>query len=123
MRGQGGSPLPVSAPIHSPLMTYAGKRLGEILNGITINDACIPVVSNVDAQPHSSKAKIKKFLIQHVSNPVRWEESMRTMLSKSIRRFLEIGPGNVLSGLMKWINPDVTLVNIVNMERLKRITA
>ena len=95
--------------------------LGEFLRGITINDACVPVVSNVDARPHTSRTKIKKLLIQHVSNPVQWEESMRTMLSQSIIRFIEIGPGKVLSGLFKWINPDVTLANVEGIESIKRI--
>lgn len=118
---KGAALLPVSAPIHSPLMESAGKRLGEVLRGITIRDACIPVVSNVDAQPHTSREKIKELLVQHVSVPVRWEESMRTMLSHSIRRFIEIGPGKVLLGLFKWINSDVTLANVEDMESLKRI--
>ena len=118
---KGAALIPVSAPIHSPLMESAGRRLGEFLRGITINDACVPVVSNVDARPHTSRTKIKKLLIQHVSNPVQWEESMRTMLSQSIIRFIEIGPGKVLSGLFKWINPDVTLANVEGIESIKRI--
>lgn len=118
---KGAALLPVSAPIHSPLMESAGKRLGEVLRGITISDASVPVVSNVDARPHTSRAEIKELLVQHVSAPVRWEESMRTMLSQSIRRFIEIGPGKVLSGLFKWINSDVTLANVEDMESLKRI--
>ncbi|NIO21962.1 MAG: ACP S-malonyltransferase [Candidatus Aenigmarchaeota archaeon] len=108
--------LPVSAPMHSPLMESAGKRLGEALSGVPIMDPRVPVVSNVDAQPHTSGAKIRELLIRHVSAPVRWEESIRTMLSQSIRRFIEVGPGKVLSGLFKWINGDVALANVEDMD-------
>ena len=118
---KGAALLPVSAPIHSPLMGAAGKQLGEVLRGITVKDASIPVISNVDARPQTSGTKIKQLLVQHVSSPVRWEESVRTMLSQSIRRFIEIGPGKVLLGLFKWINPDVTLANMEDMASLKTI--
>ena len=118
---KGAGLLPVSAPIHSPLMEPTGKQLAEVLSCINMNDASVPVISNVDARPQTSGIKIKKLLVQHVSSPVRWEESMRTMLSQSIRRFIEIGPGKVLSGLFKWITPDVALANVEDMESLKAI--
>jgi [acyl-carrier-protein] S-malonyltransferase len=118
---KGAGLLPVSAPIHSPLMEPAGKQLGEVLSSITINDASVPVISNVDARPQTSGTKIRQLLVRHLSVPVRWEESIRTMLSQSIRRFIEIGPGKVLSGLFKWINPDVALANVEDVESLKAI--
>ena len=113
--------LPVSAPIHSPLMESAGRRLGQVLKEIGIRDPRVPVVSNVDARPHTSGPEIKEFLIKHVSSPVRWEESMQTMLSHSIGRFIEVGPGKVLLGLTRWINPDVSLANVQDMESLRRL--
>jgi [acyl-carrier-protein] S-malonyltransferase len=116
---KGAALLPVSAPMHSPLMETAGKRLKEALSDITIMDARVPVVSNVDAQPHTSGVVIRELLIQHVTAPVRWEESMRTMLSQSTRRFIEVGPGKVLSGLFKWINEDVTLANVEDTNSLE----
>lgn len=116
---KGAALLPVSAPMHSPLMETAGKRLKEALSKITIMDGRVPVVSNVDAKPHTSWVEIRELLIQHVSVPVRWEESMRAMLSQSIRRFIEIGPGKVLSGLFKWINADVTLANVEDTNSLQ----
>ncbi len=116
---KGAALLPVSAPMHSPLMETAGKRLKEALSKITIMDARVPVVSNVDAQPHTSGVEIRELLTQHVSVPVRWEESIRTMLSQSTRRFIEIGPGKVLSGLFKWINADVTFSNVEDTPSLQ----
>lgn len=116
---KGAALLPVSAPMHSPLMETAGKRLKEALSKITVMDARVPVVSNVDAQPHTSGVEIRELLIQHVSVPVRWEESIRTMLSQSIRRFIEIGPGKVLSGLFKWINADVVFANVEDTTSLQ----
>ena len=118
---KGAALLPVSAPIHSPLMKPVGKQLGGVLSCINMNDAYIPVISNVDARPHTSRIKIKQLLVQHVSVPVRWEESMRTMLSQSIRRFIEIGPGQILSGLVKWINSDVAFANVEDMVSLQGI--
>ena len=117
---KGAALLPVSAPIHSPLMESAGKQLGEVLAAVAISDACVPIVSNVDGRPHTSKARLRELLVKHVSSPVLWEKSVRTMLSQSILRFLEIGPGKVLSGLFKWINPDVILANVEDMESLNR---
>jgi [acyl-carrier-protein] S-malonyltransferase len=113
--------LPVSAPIHSPLMEAAGKRLADVLTSINIKDACIPVVSNVDAHPHTSAEKIQQLLVRHVSVPVRWEESIRAILAQSIRRFIEIGPGKVLSGLLKWIDPEVAPTNVEDMCSLEAI--
>lgn len=118
---KGAALLPVSAPIHSLLMKPAGKQLGEVLSSIAMNDAFIPVISNVDAQPQTSKIKIKELLVQHVSSPVRWEDSMRTILSQSIRRFIEIGPGKVLSGLFKWIDSEIAPANVEDMQSLKAI--
>jgi [acyl-carrier-protein] S-malonyltransferase len=118
---KGASVLPVSAPIHSPLMESAGTKLAEFLRAVTVMEAKIPVVSNVDARPHTSGSEIKKLLVQHLSVPVRWEESMRTIISQfAVRNFVEIGPGKVLSGLFKWIDPSVALANVEDSRSLER---
>jgi len=114
------SALPVSAPMHSPLMATAGKRLGEFLDGIKIRDACIPLVSNVDSQPHTEGREIKDLLVRHVSSPVRWEESMRTLLRESARKLVEIGPRKVLSGLAKRIHSGFEVGNVEDIESLTR---
>jgi [acyl-carrier-protein] S-malonyltransferase len=113
--------LPVSAPFHSPLMEPAGIRLEEELEEISIHDLSVPVVTNVEAEPNTSKDRVKGLLVAQVSSPVRWEESMRRMAEKGIERMIEIGPGKVLSGLMKRIEPAVEIFNIEDVKTLKKL--
>ena len=112
--------LPVSAPFHSPLMKPAGNRLEKVLESMAVRDLQIPVVANVDAQPNTSRERIVKLLIQQVSTPVRWEESVRLMISRAIKRFVEVGPGKVLLGLMKRVDGTACLANVEDTESLKR---
>jgi [acyl-carrier-protein] S-malonyltransferase len=119
--GKKAVPLPVSAPFHSALMNSAGLRLEKELENISICDLGIPVVTNVEAELNTQKDRVKDLLVAQVSSPVRWEESMRKMVEKGIERMLEIGPGKVLSGLMKRIEPAVETFNIEDVKTLKRI--
>jgi len=112
--------LPVSAPVHSPLMEPAGKRLEKVLEKIVIRDLRVPVVANVDARPNTSRDRIAKLLVQQLSAPVRWEESARTMLSKAVRKFVEVGPGKVLLGLMRRMDGGAHLANVEDTESLKK---
>lgn len=112
--------LPVSAPFHSPLMRPAAERLKPVLESILIRDLRVPVVANVDARPNTSKERIVKLLIEQVSAPVRWEESMRLMLAKAVRRFVEVGPGRVLLGLIRRIDGEASFANVEDAESLKR---
>ena len=114
-------PLPVSAPFHSPLMKPAAERLERALEEISISDLKIPVVTNVEAEINSSKERVKGLLVAQVSSPVRWEESMRKMIEKGIEQVVEIGPGKVLSGLMKRIDNRVETRNIEDLQTLKKI--
>jgi [acyl-carrier-protein] S-malonyltransferase len=114
--------LPVSAPFHSPLMKPAGERLEKVLEGITIQDLKIPVVTNVEADINQSKERVKELLVTQVSSPVRWEESMQKISGNGIEQILEIGPGKVLSGLMKRINPKIETKNIEDIQTLKKIS-
>jgi [acyl-carrier-protein] S-malonyltransferase len=114
--------LPVSAPFHSPLMKPAGERLEKVLQGITIQDLKIPVVTNVEADINESKERVKELLVTQVWSPVRWEESMQKISGNGIEQTLEIGPGKVLSGLMKRINPKVETKNIEDIQTLKKIS-
>ena len=113
--------LSVSAPFHSPLMKPAGERLGKVLEGIIIQDLKIPVVTNVEADINQSKERVKELLVTQVSSPVHWEESMQKISGDGIEQTLEIGPGKVLSGLMKRINPKVETKNIEDIQTLKKI--
>jgi [acyl-carrier-protein] S-malonyltransferase len=113
--------LPVSAPFHSPLMEPAGIRLQKELEGISILDLEIPVVTNVEAEINTSKDRVKGLLVAQVSSPVRWEESMRKMVEKGMERVLEIGPGKVLTGLMKRIEPGLETFHVEDVKTLKKI--
>jgi len=114
--------LPVSAPFHSPLMKPAGERLEKTLEGIPIGDLKVPVVTNVEAEFNRSKERVKGLLVAQVSSPVRWEESIRRMTEDGIEQVLEIGPGKVLSGMMKRINPNVEIKNLEDLQTLKKIS-
>jgi [acyl-carrier-protein] S-malonyltransferase len=114
--------LPVSAPFHSPLMKPAGIRLEKALEEISVQDLNVPVVTNVEADINTSKERVKALLVAQVSNPVRWEESMRRMVEEGIEEVLEIGPGKVLSGLMKRIDPNIETMNIEDIPTLKKIS-
>jgi len=114
--------LPVSAPFHSPLMKPAGTRLEKALEEIYIKDLNLPVVTNVEAEINTSKEKVKALLVAQVSSPVRWEESMRRMIEEGVEQVLEIGPGKVLSGLMKRIDSTVGTGNLEDLQTLKKIS-
>lgn len=114
--------LPVSAPFHSPLMKPAGERLEKALEEITVKDLNVPVVTNVEAEINTSKDRVKPLLVAQVSSPVRWEESMRKMIKEGIEKVLEIGPGKVLSGLMKRIDPEVEIGNLEDIQTLRKIS-
>jgi len=113
--------LPVSAPFHSPLMKPAGERLKKALEEISVGDLKVPVVTNVEAEINTLKDRVKGLLVAQVSSPVRWEESMRKIIEKRIEQVLEIGPGKVLSGLMKRIDSRVETKNLEDLQTLKSI--
>ena len=114
--------LPVSAPFHSPLMKPAGERLEKALEEISVNDLKIPVVTNVEAEVNTLKERVKGLLVAQMSSPVRWEESMRKMGEKGIEKVLEIGPGKVLSGLMKRIDSRIEVGNLEDLQTLRKIS-
>ncbi len=96
-------PLAVAGAFHTSLMEPADQRLAEALASVDIKAPEIPVYSNVDAETHSEPAELKDILVRQVVSPVRWEDSVRTMLAAGINEFYEIGPGKVLTGLLKRI--------------------
>lgn len=107
-------PLPVSAPFHCSLMVPAGERLADVLAGIPVSDLSIPVVTNVEASPNRDAARVRDLLVRQVSAPVRWEETIGTMVQLGMDRCVEIGPGKVLSGLVKRMAKDSTVQNVQN---------
>jgi len=96
-------PLAVSAPFHCPLMQPAADKLKAELDKIEIKDATIPIIANVTAKPVTSSAEIKDLLIKQVTGSVLWEDSVKYMLSQGVDNFIEVGPGKVLTGLIKKI--------------------
>lgn len=110
--------LKVSGPFHSSMLSEAGERLAERLETIAISEPEFPVYSNVTARPVQTPDEIKRCLAQQVSAPVRWEESVRNMVADGANRFIEIGPGRVLSGLIKRIDRTVSLFNVESEQGL-----
>ncbi len=104
--------LPVSAPFHCALMKPAADRLAAVLEAITFSDIIYPYIANVDASPNSDKNRVMNLLIEQVCSPVLWEQSVQKMVSLGVDKFLEVGPGKVLSGLVKRIDKSVTINNI-----------
>jgi [acyl-carrier-protein] S-malonyltransferase len=103
--------LPVSVPSHCALMSSAGERLAAILIEVSMRPLNIPVVSNVEAKPYTEAERIQELLVAQISSPVLWEMSMREMVEKGVTRFIELGPGKVLTGLAKKIDKSVPTMN------------
>ncbi|HZZ70636.1 MAG TPA: ACP S-malonyltransferase [Pirellulales bacterium] len=105
-------PLTVAGAFHTPLMDSAVERLRAALSQVTLKTPRIPVISNVDAEPHHDPEEIRRLLIEQVVRPVRWEDSIRYLLSQGIRAYYEVGPGKVLKGLLKRIDRKLECENI-----------
>lgn len=105
-------PLPVSAPFHCALMKPAEERLQPVLEEAHIKDLWMSLVSNVDASPIGTAHAVRNALLRQVASPVRWVESVQKMISMGVRRFVEVGPGNVLTGLIRRIDSSVELINV-----------
>jgi len=110
--------LGVSGAFHSSLMQSAAQRLTKKINNVNIKEPEVAVVSNVTALPESNPEKIKDNLISQVTSSVFWEKSIRFMIEKGTNKFFEIGPGKVLRGLIRKIDPSVEVVNIGKKEDL-----
>mgnify|MGYP001174911848 CR=1 FL=1 len=107
--------LPVSAPFHCNLMSKATKIMEEQIEKIKFEDSNMRLISNVTAEEISNKEELKKLLVDQIENRVRWRESIISMIDKGVNHFIEIGPGKVLSGLVKRINKDVK-IDTINTE-------
>ena len=104
--------LPVSAPFHCSLMLPAAERLSTVLDTCTVSPMTTAVVTNVEGTPNSDSSRVRELLVAQVCAPVRWEQSVQRMRADGIERFIEIGPGKVLSGLVKRIDKEALLANI-----------
>ena len=113
--------LNVSGPFHSNMLKEAGMELGKVLEQVEIHNPVIPYVANVTAAYVTDAAEVKELLKQQVSSSVRWQQSVETMLADGVDTFIEIGPGKTLSGFMKKINRDVTVLNIEKLEDIEKV--
>jgi [acyl-carrier-protein] S-malonyltransferase len=112
--------LPVSAPFHCALMKPAEEKLRPVLDGAPLKDLWMSLVSNVDASPIGTHTAVRNALIRQVVSPVRWVESVHRMIAMGVRHFVEVGPGSVLTGLIKRIDPSVELTNVSDVESIER---
>lgn len=115
-------PLNVSGPFHSSLMQPAAEKLQAVLADVSVQDAAVQVIANVTARPVTEAATIVDSLIQQVSAPVLWEDSVQWMVEQGVTTFVEIGPGKVLAGLIKKIAPaDTTIISVQDMDSLNEL--
>ncbi len=112
--------LIVSGAFHSQLMKIAQENFGESLENSIFYDAKIPVYANVTAKPVQNKDEIKKLLYHQLINPVLWEDTIINMINDGAEEFYEIGPGKVLQGLVKRINPDIKIISIDKYSEVER---
>ena len=113
--------LPVSAPFHCPLMENATNIMRKEILNISFSTPNNKIVSNVTAKPLNDCDKIKNLLIDQIENPVRWRESVINMINAGNRKFIEIGPGKVLSGLVKRIDRNIELIQVNNISDLNNL--
>ena len=113
--------LPVSAPFHCPLMKNATNEMQNKIQDTNFSDPIIDIISNVTASPQNKSQEIKKLLTEQIEKPVRWRESVINMINLGVNSFIEIGPGKVLSGLIKRIDRNVKLNQVNNLTDIKSI--
>lgn len=111
--------LNVSAPFHCDLMLPAQKRLEQDLAAVEFKDLRFPIIENVTADANTSGERARIALTEQVSSPVRWAQSIETLLAEDIKTFVEVGAGKVLSGLVRQINRDVQCLNVENKNSLE----
>lgn len=105
-------PLPVSVPVHTPLMQKAADRLAKDLTAIKWSDLQIPLVNNAEAKQILKAADIQPSLVRQLPSSVLWEDSVKVMAGMGVKTFVEVGPGSVLTGLIKRIVPDAVTLNV-----------
>jgi [acyl-carrier-protein] S-malonyltransferase len=116
-------PLPVSAPFHCALMQPAQERMAADLAALPFRDLAVPLVCNVDARLVRTAAEVRDGLVRQVSGAVRWQESVELLVREGVSTFVEIGPGAVLSGLVKKIHRDARVLNVEDPRSLEETAA
>ena len=116
-------PLTVAGAFHSPLMASAAEGLGPALSAAEITTGRIGVVSNVSADYHADPSSVRELLCEQVAKPIRWQASIERLIADGYDRFVEVGPGRVLTGLMRKIDRSVKTVNCSSSASLKQVSA
>ncbi len=116
-------PLPVSVPVHTPLMQVAADRLKRDIDSLEWSDLKVPLINNVEAKVLRSAADVRVSLVRQLPSSVRWQETIQTMWAMGITNFIEIGPGKVLTGLVKRIVPEAETWNIFDQESYEYVLA
>jgi len=111
--------LPVAGAYHSRLMAGAQPKVRAMLDAVALQAPAMPVISNVTALPHGGAEDIRRELTAQVISSVRWEDSIRYLLAKGFRRFIELGPGTALSGFVKRIDKTATILNVSDVPSLE----
>jgi len=111
--------LPVSVPVHTPLMQAAADRLAGELAAIRWSDLKMPLVNNAEARPIAKAGDIQASLVRQLPSSVLWEDSVKAMAAMGVTTFVEVGPGTVLSGLIKRIVPDAMTLNVNDLKSLE----
>ncbi|MEC0202077.1 ACP S-malonyltransferase [Paenibacillus lautus] len=119
--GKRAIPLEVSGPFHSTLMKEAANRLAGKLEQAAFNTPSVPVVANVTARPVEDAADIRGLLVEQVYSPVLWHDSVEWMIAQGVDTFVEIGPGSVLSGLIKKIDKSVKVINVNSLDSVSSL--
>ena len=113
-------PLTVAGAYHSRLMESASTELESALREVELNLPMVPVISNVTAKPHATAGEILQRLVEQVTSSVLWETSIRYLVEQGFTRFIELGPGNALTGFMRRIDRDLEVYNISDCESLEK---
>jgi [acyl-carrier-protein] S-malonyltransferase len=111
-------PLTVSVPSHCPMMKQAGERLAQDLDKVVINDLRIPIVNNADAKLIRTAAELKPSLVRQISSSLYWEDSINRLTAEGVDTFIEIGPGKVLSGLIKRIAKSAKVLHVEDQKSM-----
>ena len=114
-------PLPVSGAFHTPLMRLAADGLSRIIADLTFHQPVVPVIANTSAQPMTTAEQVKEELLDQLCHGVQWQRSMEYMVEEGVSTFVEIGPGEVLSGLARRIDSKVKTVNIGSVDAIRNL--
>ncbi|MGO3740863.1 ACP S-malonyltransferase [Kerstersia sp.] len=116
-------PLPVSAPFHSSLLRPAADVLAQALAGVTVNTPAVPVVNNVDVAAETAPAAIRDALVRQAWHPVRWVETVQAFRAQGVTHIVEFGPGKVLTGLVRRIEPEISALSVADPASLEAALA